>query len=60
MLGDGSAFGQVVTDESVGVLIAAAFPGRVGMGEVHRHLGGHGERGVPGHLRALIPGQGGS
>lgn len=57
MAGDLDAFGQVLPDEAVGVLVRAPFPGRVGVGEVHGQVRGHSELGVAGHLGALVPGQ---
>src|SRR5215475_671701 len=50
------AFGQVVADQAVGVLVGAALPGRVGVGEVDGDAGGDGEGGVGFHLGAAVPG----
>ena len=58
VVGDRGALGQVLADQTVRVLVGAAFPGRVRVGEEHGHRGRQGEGGVPGHLRALVPGQG--
>ena len=50
------ALGQVLAQEPVGVLVAAALPGRVRVAEVDRDAGRSGESDVLGHLRALVPG----
>src|SRR5262249_18591914 len=55
--GQVGAFGQVVADQAVGVLVGAALPGGVGVGEVDRDAGGDGEGGVAGHFLAAVPGQ---
>ena len=60
-VGDGGevgAFGEVLAQQTVGVLVAAALPGGVGVGEVDLDTGGDGEAGVAGHLLAAVPGQG--
>ena len=57
MDGQVGALGQVLAQEAVGVLVAAALPGAVGVAEEHRDAGGHAEPGVAGHLGALVPGQ---
>src|SRR5699024_11694277 len=51
------ALGVKVPDQQVGVLVASALPGRVGVAEVHLGIGGHRERDVGGHLAAAVPGQ---
>src|SRR5215208_7729412 len=51
------ALGEVLTQQSVGVLVAAALPGAGRVAEVDRDVGGHAERAVGGHLRPLVPGQ---
>ena len=38
------ALGQVLTQQAVGVLVAAALPGAVRVGEVDRHTGAQGQR----------------
>ena len=53
------ALGEVLADQAVGVLVGGTLPGAVGIGEVDLDVGGEGESGVVGHLRALIPGDGG-
>ena len=50
------ALGEVLADQSVGVLVGGSLPGAVGVGEVDRDAGGGGEAGVLGHLAALVPG----
>lgn len=60
MGGDVLALGDVLTDQAVGVLVAGTLPGAVWIGEVHRQVGGDGQRGVAGHLAALIPSQRGA
>ena len=51
------ALGQILTQQAVGVLVAAALPGAVRVGEVDRHTGAQGQRVVVTHLLALIVGQ---
>ena len=50
--------GQVVADQAVGVLVGAALPGGVRVGEVDRDAAGQDEGGVVCHLGAAVPGQG--
>src|SRR5215469_6962207 len=40
------AFGQVLAQQAVGVLVRSALPGRVGVAEVDRDVSGDGEVGV--------------
>lgn len=40
MLGDGGAFGQVLADQPTCVLVGSWLPWAVGIGEIHRHIGG--------------------
>src|SRR5690606_39901696 len=54
----GAALGEVLAEQAVGVLVAAALPGRVGIAEVDLAVGGEGECCVLGHLGTLVPGQG--
>jgi len=35
---EGTAFGQILADQAVGVFVGPAFPGRIRMGKVDRHL----------------------
>src|SRR4051812_39030223 len=56
--GEVGAFGEVLAEQAVGVLVAAALPWTVRVGEVDLDAGLDGERGVLGHLGALIPGDG--
>ena len=51
------ALGQVLTQQAVGVFVAAALPGAVRVGEVDRHTGAQGQCVVIAHLLALIVGQ---
>src|SRR5215475_544838 len=55
--GQAGAFGEVLAEQPVGVLVGAALPGRVGVAEIDRDAGRDGESRVPGHLAALVPGQ---
>ena len=52
------AFGEVLAQQAVGVLVGAALPGAVWVAEVDRQPGGFGDLGVQGHFAALVPGQG--
>ena len=52
------AFGEVLAEQTVGVLVAPALPGAVRVAEVHGHIGGHGEVVVGGQFGAAVPGQG--
>jgi hypothetical protein len=54
--GDIHTFGDELPEDTVQVLVAAALPRRVRMGEEHRQTGGS-DVGVPGHLGAAVPGQ---
>jgi hypothetical protein len=47
---------EVLAEQSVGVLVAAALPGTLGIAEVDLHAGFDGELDVFGHLFALVPG----
>src|SRR5690606_833664 len=49
------ALGQVLAEQAVGVLVAAALPGRVRVAEVDRDPRTRRELGVLGHLRTLVP-----
>ena len=48
MGGDPGAFGQVLTDQPVGVLVGSPFPRGKRMSEVHLHVGCRSERGMTG------------
>src|SRR4029079_11136417 len=52
------AFGPVLAQQAVGVLVGAALPGRVGVGEVDAEVRLDGDVGVGGHFAAAVPGQG--
>src|SRR5918995_6930674 len=52
------AFGHVLAQQAVGVLIRAALPGTVRVTEVDGDAGVDGEGGVAGHLLALVPSDG--
>src|SRR4026208_2475375 len=58
VVGDLGALGEVLAQQPVGVLVGAAFPRRVRVREVDVHSGREAERGVAGHLAALVPGEG--
>jgi hypothetical protein len=45
-----------VAEEAVGVFVAAALPGRVGVAEEHWDVGCEGDVGVVGHVYAVIVG----
>jgi hypothetical protein len=47
-----------LAQQTVGVLVAAALPGRLRIAEEHLHPGFDGEPLVLGHLMAQVPGQG--
>src|SRR6266487_1868509 len=50
------AFREVLPQQAVGILIRAPLPRRMRMREEHGDVGFEGQRGVLGHLRALVPG----
>ena len=51
------AFGKVLTQQTVGVLIRPSLPRAMRIAEVDRQIGVDPELGVLSHLRALVPGQ---
>ena len=51
------AFGQVLTQQAVSVLVGAAFPGVVGMGEVDRQIESAFQLDRTGELAAVVQGQ---
>lgn len=51
MVGYRGALGEVGPDQSACILVAASLPRAVGIGEVDRHVGGHGQGGVAGASR---------
>lgn len=55
MVDEGDPLGKVVTQQAVGVLVAAALPGRSGVAEVHGRAQLLGGGQVASHLGALIP-----
>ena len=57
MDGQVGPFRKVLSQQSVGVFVAAALPGALGIAEVHFHIRGHCEVLVLGHLQSAIPGQ---
>ena len=52
--GDGRAFGQVAADDAVAVLVAAAPPRAVRVGEIRGHARFVAQLGVPGELGAVV------
>ena len=52
-----STFGEVLTQQAVGVLVRAALPRTAGVAEEYLQPGVETELGVLGHLRTLVPGQ---
>jgi hypothetical protein len=55
--GELGAFGEVLAQQPVGVLVRGPVPWRVGVGEVDRDVGLDADLGVLGELLALVPGQ---
>ena len=53
---EGSAFGKELANQSVGVLIGAALPGSIGIGEEYRHLSVGRQELVLGELFAIVEG----
>ena len=51
-------FGEVLPQQSVGILVGAALPGTLRIAEVHLDVGRHREAFVLRHLKAPIPGEG--
>jgi hypothetical protein len=49
--------GEVLAQQSVRILVAAALPRTLGVTEVHLHTGVDRERDVAGHLLSLVPRQ---
>jgi len=49
---------EVLTQQSVGVLVAASLPRATWIAEVHRHVGGESEALVIGQLHSSVPSQG--
>lgn len=56
---DGGPFGQVSPDHAVPVLVAAALPGAVRIGELGGHPQPVAKLGMPGELRAVVVGDAG-
>src|SRR5580704_6095778 len=54
------SFREVLSQQAVGVLVAAALPGTAWIAEVNLHVGGNRESLVARHLPALVPRQGAS
>jgi len=55
--GEVGALGEVLAQQPVGVLVAAALPWAARVAEVDLQAGVDAQRGVLGHLAALVPGQ---
>ena len=51
------AFGEVLAEETVGVLVGATLPGTLGVAEVDVEIGVYSELSVLCHLGSLVPGQ---
>ena len=51
------AFGEVLSEETVGVLVGATLPRCLGVAEVDIEIGVYSELSVLGHLGSLVPGQ---
>ena len=51
------AFGEVLAEETVGVLVGATLPWTLGVAEVDVEIGVYAELSVLGHLGSLVPGQ---
>ena len=51
------AFGEVLAEETVGVLVGSALPWTLGVAEVDVEVGVCAELGVLGHFDSLVPGQ---
>ena len=51
------AFGEILTEETVGVLVGATLPWCLGVAEVDVQVGVFSELIMLGHLGALVPGQ---
>jgi len=56
-LGDINALGQVLPEQAIGVLVAAALPGAPRVAEVNLDVGDQSELLVRRHLLASVPGQ---
>ena len=52
------AFGEVLAEQAVGVLVGSTLPGTLGVAEVDVKIGVYAELSVLGHLGSLVPGQG--
>jgi hypothetical protein len=50
------AFGQVLAERAVGVIVRSALPGLMRVAEIHCNIGGDVEVGMVGHLLGLVPG----
>ena len=50
------AFGHILADQPVGVLVESAFPSMVGMGKIDRRVQRLADRGMVGKLLAIIGG----
>ena len=57
MHGEIGAFGEVLPQEAIRVLVRAALPGVMGITEVDLDVGGNSEALVLRHLRHPIPGE---
>jgi hypothetical protein len=50
-------FGEVLSQQPVGIFVGASLPGALRITEEDLHIGGHGKALVFGHLAASVPGQ---